>query len=110
MSKPIDPLECAEFINNNAKAYAQAKADRMHLEKYLGSKRAILMQQSDKTTSAAKEMDALAHPDYLALLDGLKLAVYQEEALKHLIGAAEIKVEIWRSMEASNRRMDRVTQ
>jgi hypothetical protein len=105
--KPIDPLACAEFIQANARAYAQAKADRMHLEKFLGSKKALLMQASDKATSAAKEMDALAHPEYIALLDGLKVAVYQEEALKSLIGAAEIKVEIWRSTEASARALGR---
>ena len=108
--KQIDPLACAEFIQANAKAYAQAKADRMHLEKFLSSKRALLMQESKQTTSAAKEMEALSNPEYIKLLDGLKIAVYQEEALKNLIAVAELKVEIWRSFEASNRRMDRVTQ
>ena len=108
--KLIDPLACAEFIQANAKAFAQAKADRMHIEKFLGSKRALLMQASNKTTSAAKEMDALAHPEYISLLDGLKLAVYQEEALKHLIGAAEVKIEIWRTQSANDRRMDRAMQ
>jgi hypothetical protein len=102
--------EAVEFIRDHAPLFAKAKAERTYIEKFLPSKKAILMKASGLKTSAAQETEALSDPAYIELLEGLKEAVYQEELLKHQMNAAEIRVDIWRSQEASNRRMDRVTQ
>jgi hypothetical protein len=101
------PTKAADFIRENAPKYAQAKAQRVYLEQFRKSKKAILMGESQGRTSAAKEMDAYAHPDYIALLEGLRVAVEAEETLKWQLTAAEAKIEIWRTESANNRQIDR---
>jgi hypothetical protein len=59
---------------------------------------------------AAKEAYAYAHPEYRELLEGLRSAVEAEETLKWILTAADLRVQVWRTEEASNRRQDRSTQ
>lgn len=106
MSESIDLFKCLEFIKTNAKAYAQAKANRIHLEQFRKSKKAILMRQAEakgQKTAAIQERDAYADPEYLALLEGLREAVAEEERLRWLMVAAEVSIESWRSLESSKR-------
>jgi len=102
----IDLFRCLEFIKSNAKAYAQAKANRIHLEQFRKSKKALLMRQAEEAgqkTAALQERDAYANPEYLALLEGLREAVAEEERLRWLMVAAEVSTECWRSLESSKR-------
>ena len=101
------PTKAAEFIRDNAPKYAKAKSERIYLEQFRKSKKALLMSESDEKTSAAKEIYAYAHPDYIALLSGLRAAVESEETLKWQLTAAEAKIEIWRTESANNRQIDR---
>jgi hypothetical protein len=55
-------------------------------------------------------MEAYATDDYITLLKGLKEAVEIEEKLKWQLIAAQARIEIWRSQEATNRTIDRATQ
>jgi hypothetical protein len=50
---------------------------------------------------------AYSHKDYLELLEGLRDAVEEEEKLRWQMIAAEARIEVWRSQEASNRVVDR---
>ena len=76
-------------------------------------KKALLMKEAlalKIETAAAQEREAKADPEYEALIRGLAAAVEQEETLKWHILAAEMRVEVWRSQEATNRRIDRATE
>ena len=55
-------------------------------------------------------MDAYANPDYLVVLQGIKEAVEIEETLRWKLIAAQARIEVLRSAEASNRHLDRATQ
>lgn len=68
------------------------------------------MMESNASSIAAKEMEAYANKDYVTLLQGLKEAVEVEEKLKWQLIAAQARIEIWRSQEATNRTIDRATQ
>lgn len=94
----------SDYIRDHAGEFAKAKANRMQLEYFIKSKRAILMQTAQGDSSAAKEMNALAHPEYLQCLEGLRQAVEIEEKTRWLMNAAQTKVEIWRTQEANSRR------
>jgi hypothetical protein len=107
MSKEIDPGEAVEFIYKHAPAFAQAKAERVYLEEFRKSKKAILMAESGAKTAAEREQFAYAHPEYQTLLDGLRVAVEREEDMRWRLVAAQARVEIWRTESANNRRMDR---
>lgn len=110
MSEQINPNQAVDFILKNAKLFAKAKSDRIYLEEFRKSKKALLMKDSLETTSAAQERDAYAHEEYRELLLGLKQAVEVEEQLRWTLIAAQARVEIWRSQEASNRLQDRAAQ
>ena len=102
-----DPHKAVDYILSNAGRYAKAKAERVYLEEFRKSKKALLMAQSEAKTSAEREQWAYGHGDYLKLLDGIRTAIEIEEGLKWGLEAARIRVDIWRSQEASNRTMDR---
>lgn len=102
----INIFRALDFIRDQAPAMAQAKANRVMLEEMRKSKKAILMRQAEQDgvkTVAAQEVQAYAHPEYLALLEGLKVAVEEEERLRWLMVAAQLKCEVWRSLESSKR-------
>lgn len=102
-----DPDRAVDFIIANSGKFADAKAKRVYLEEFRKSKKAILMAQSPAKTIGEREQYAYSHEDYLALLGGLKAAIEIEENLKWLLEAAKIRVEVWRTKEASNRNQDR---
>jgi len=106
----VDPHEAIDFIYRNSTAYAKAKAEVTYLEEFRKSKKAILYAQSIGKTVTDRENQAYAHPEYQALLKGLQAAVEAAEELRWQLIAAQARVDVWRSQEASNRTMDKVTQ
>lgn len=111
MNKKIDrdPHQAVDYIINNAKLFAKAKAERIYLEEFRKSKKAILMKRSLEETIGAQEREAYAHDEYVDLLHGLKEAVEIEEKLKWELSAAQLRVEVWRSEQANLRTEGKVT-
>lgn len=103
----INPNKAVDFLLSNAPAYAKAKAERIYLEQYRKSLKALLFAQDTSKTVADREAAAYSHPDYLKLLEGLREAVETEEGLRWQMVAAEARIEVWRSQEASNRMVDK---
>ena len=110
MSEPVDPQRAVDFLIEHSRQYAQAKADRVHLEHFRKSKKALLMNACPEKAVTAREQYAYSHPDYIALLEGLREAVRGEEALRWRLTAAQLRVEVWRTQEASARAEGRATQ
>ena len=106
-SRPIDPQRAVDFMLENSRKYAQAKANRVHIEQFRKSKKALLMNQCTEKAFAAKEAYAYSHPEYIELLDGLRVATEQEETLRWKLTGAQLRVEVWRSMNANDRAQDR---
>ena len=100
-------IKAKEFIWKNSAILGKASADRSYLEAFLKSKMALLMKESTESSFAGKEMDAKAHPDYIALLHGIKVAQEQEVTLKWQLESAKITVEIYRTESANNRAIDK---
>ena len=105
--KQTDPNKAVDYIIANASKFAQAKANRVFLDEFRKSKKALLMSQSTAEAANAREQFAYAHPEYVELLQGLKEAVETEEKLKWELVAAQLRVDVWRSEEASNRNQDK---
>jgi len=109
MARPIDPNEAVDALIKMAPQYAQAKAERIYLEEFRKSKKALLMQLHNDKPIGAQEREAYAHPEYIGLLAALQVAVEKEENLRWMMTAATTRVEVWRSQEASNRNQERAT-
>lgn len=103
----LDPQKALEQLWKLSGPYAQAKANRVYLDEYRKSLKAILMKASAEKTSAAQETEAYSHPDYVTHLKALQAAVEEEEKLRWRLVAAQAEIEIFRTMEASARTFDR---
>ena len=106
----IDPNKAINFIIENAPKFAEAKSQRVYLENFLKVKKAQLMQDCKNEPVSRAEAYSLAHPDYLLIVEGIKIAMLEEEKLKYFLEAARLRAEIWRTTEASNRQQDRATR
>jgi len=107
-----NPNKVVEFLLKNAGKYAKAKSERIYIEEFRKSKKALLMQMAQLKgveTMAAQERDAYANLEYQELLKGLKEAVEVEEKLRWQLIAAQLKVDIWRTEQANNRLIDKGT-
>jgi len=102
--------KAVRYILKNAPAFAKAKAERVYLEEFRKSKKALLMSQSSAEAANAREQYAYAHPEYIELLEGLRAAVEVEEKLRWDLIAAQARIEIWRTESANARNEMRATQ
>jgi hypothetical protein len=59
-------------------------------------------------TVAAAEIEAYAAMEYIEHLKAIEEATEQAESLRWGLVAAQARVDVWRSLEASNRTMDRL--
>ena len=99
----IDVFACLDFIRDNAIPYAKAKADRIGLEEWRKSKKAILMKKHIGEPVSAQEREAYADDEYIQVINGLKAAVEEEERLRWLLNAAQAKISVWQSLGANQR-------
>lgn len=107
--KTIDPHEAINFMIKNAEAYAQAKANVVYLTEYRKTVKSQGILRSLKTTVVEKEADAYTTVEYKTCVEGLKEAVAEAERLRWMLVAAQARVDCWRSMEASNRAVEKAT-
>jgi hypothetical protein len=95
----------SEFIRDNAEKFGKARAERIYLEEYRKTQKALLMNQA-AGTDKTREAKAYAHPDYVVNLKGIQAAREIEEGLRWQMVAAQARIEIWRSQGANNRNQD----
>lgn len=102
----VNIFKALDFIRDNAPLYAKAKAERIYLEEFRKSKKALLMRAAEidgHKSAVAQEREAYAHPEYMQLLEALQLAVEEEEKFRWMFVGAQAKVEVWRTIEANRR-------
>lgn len=83
-------------MNVQAEAYAKAKSQRVYLEEFRKVKKAQLVRQAKEEgvkTAQERESYAYSHEEYIALLEGLKVAIEQEEALRWRLTAARDNID-----------------
>lgn len=110
--KLIDPNAAVDYMIAKSGEYAQAKANRIYCEEFRKTLKAELMKEamaSKFDAVNAQEREAYAHRDYKQHLLALKESVEQEERLRWMLIAAQARIEVWRSQEASNRAQDKMT-
>jgi hypothetical protein len=98
-----NPELAIDYIFRYGKQFAQAKANRIYFEEYRKSLKAILMKRSMEAAVNAQEREAYSDPEYVNLLQALKAAVEIEEEIRWRLVAAQARIEVWRSMEATSR-------
>jgi hypothetical protein len=115
MSKLIDPNEAVDFMIANSAKYAEAEANKVFMEELRKTIKAEEMKNAEAygngeyKTAAMQEREAYASPRYKEHLQALRQAVAERERLRWLLIACQERIAVWRSMEASNRHVDKAT-
>ncbi len=107
MSK--DPNDSVDFIFRTAPVFAKAKAERIQLQEFRKSLKALLMARHLDKPLGAQEREAYSAAEYQELLKGLAVAVQNEAKLEWQLEAAKMRVEIWRTKSANDRMEGKVT-
>ena len=98
-----DRIEAALlFLANSAKDYAEAKGQRVWLEHRMKTVKAQVLLANEGTVSE-REARAYASDEFKGATDEMKDAVVKEETLRALRVAAEAKIDVFRTLEASKR-------
>ena len=115
MSKIIDPNDAVDFMIANSAKYAEAEATKVYMEELRKTikaeemKNAEIFGNGEYKTAAMQEREAYASPRYKEHLEALRQAVQERERLRWLLIASQERIAVWRSMEASNRHVDKAT-
>lgn len=107
MNKPIDPQYWLKKLYEGGPKLAQAKAEVEYMTEYRKSLKSLLMQRSLQSSAALKEADAYSEEEYLNHLEAFKIAVENYETLRWQMVTAQAAIDVWRSLNASNRTMDK---
>lgn len=108
--KEFDPHDAINFIYTTAPEYAKAKGQLAQLEAYRHSLRSIKMKQSNEQSLGAQEREAYASQEYQDLCTAIGVATEEAESLKWKITAATMRFDAWRTEQASNRNLEKMTR
>ena len=112
MNDMVDPHQAIDFMIKHADKYAEARAHRIYVEEMRKTLKAELckdaLSQGFEAVNA-QEREAYGHPTYKKHLEAIREAVAKEEQLRWMLIAAQARIDVWRSQEASNRTIDRLT-
>ena len=106
----INPNDEIQHIVDLIDDYSYADARLAWLESYKSALKALKMKDSPSPSIAGKEMDALASKDYLQYCYDLEEAKRKYTALKLTIETSKMKVEVWRTEQATNRQIEKITR
>ena len=99
-----ESIEAAvDYLRDNAVEAAQATANRQYLEKFSTVLKALIM--SEHLAEPVNAQERYAHSDvrYRNHLEGLKVAIFEDEKSRNLRDAADVKIRAWQSQQANNR-------
>lgn len=99
-----------DWLRDNARAIAKARAERLYMEQWVKTVKATIQSEQAGMSVSGAETVALASPRYMAALQAFKEAVEADEYLRFMAAAAEAKIDAWRSQESTRRAEGRATQ
>ena len=111
--KLIDPQAAVDYMIAQSGEYAQAEANKIYMEEMRKTIKAEQMRaaetEGDYKTAAMQEREAYASKRYKDHLEALKQAVEKRERLRWMLIAAQARIEVYRTQDASNRNIIRAT-
>tara|TARA_R100001509_G_C4831315_1_gene203386 strand:- start:83 stop:406 length:324 start_codon:yes stop_codon:yes gene_type:complete len=98
-----DVEKAIDYLRDNAENAAKARAERIYMDEFRKSLKALIMKEHIDATVSAQEREAYADPRYQTHLEALRQAVYRDEKARFMRIAAEAKIEAWRTSSANQR-------
>ena len=101
---PDADVEAAfDWLHENADACAEARANRMYLEDYAKVLKARIMKEHVTMPVSGQEREAYASPRYEEHLEGLKLAIENDERMRFIKETKLALIDAWRTAAANRR-------
>tara|TARA_R100001460_G_scaffold41330_5_gene76928 strand:- start:5001 stop:5324 length:324 start_codon:yes stop_codon:yes gene_type:complete len=98
-----DVEKSIDFLQTSALKTAQAKANRIYLDEYRKSLKAMIMKEHQELPVSAQEREAYSDARYLNHLKAIRQAVQLDEQFRFERVHHEAKIEAWRSHSANMR-------
>lgn len=95
--------KAVEYLRSNARAAAQAKANRVYVEEYRKVVKSQIMRENANMALGAQEAIAYADHRYVQHLKAIEAAIEKDEYNRWMMVAAEAKIEAWRTQAANLR-------
>ena len=92
-----------DYLRDNARKAAQAKAERIYLEEYRKVVKALLMREVASESLGGQEARAYADKRYTTHLEALQGAIERDEYHRWMMVAAQAKIEAWRTQQSTQR-------
>lgn len=92
-----------DFLRDNARDAAQARADRIYIEEYRKTLKASIMKEHGSLSATLQEREAYSDPRYVQHLEAIREAVRVDEFHRFMRIAAEAKIEAWRTQSSNSR-------
>ena len=100
--------KAVDYLRNNARTAAQARANRIYLEEYRKVIKAKMMREYTSESLGAQEAIAYASQVYIEHLGAMKAAIETDEYHRWMLTAAEAKIEAWRTQQSTNRALGKL--
>lgn len=101
--KDDDIDKALDYLRDTADKAASARADRLYVEEYRKTIKALIMKEHDELPLGAQEREAYASEQYQSHLLAIRDAVLADEKYRFLRQAAAAKLEAWRTLSANTR-------
>jgi hypothetical protein len=102
-----DAEKALHWLVQNAKAIGEARREAVLAEHMVKRVKAIETKRSNETSVAAREADAMTSEAMLAAITADAEAAGKLETLRGLRDAAGAKLDVWRTLRASERAMQK---
>ena len=106
----MNPHDEIQLIVDMIDDYAYLDGKLAELETQKSAIKALEMKNSSQPSIAGKEMDALASDAFMGFIQQLEDVKQKHTSLKLKIETAKLKVEVWRTEQATNRQMEKITR
>jgi hypothetical protein len=103
MITDADIQACLDFLRDNATQAAKARATRVYVEEYRKTIKAQQMAAAGSLPVTAQEREAYMSEPYVAHLEAIREAVYEDERQRWLMIGAQAKIDAWRTQQANHR-------
>lgn len=98
-----DVEQAVDYLRMNARAAAQAKANRVYLEEYRKVIKSQIMRENNNLPLGAQEAIAYCDTRYDTHLKVMRGAIENDEYRRWMMTAAQAKIEAWRTQQANAR-------
>lgn len=95
--------KAVEFLRDSSDNSAKFRAERIYMEEYRKSLKALLMKKFLHLPVSAQEREAYAHEDYRRHIEIMATAIEKDERQRFLRESAKAKIDAWQTKSANLR-------